>query len=89
MRGRDMKKYVKPELFYERYELSQHIADCAWELKNHSTTEACKAQADTDYLPFSPEETLFTNSIGCFYDKSNYEDYCEQNGMKGVNVFIS
>ena len=33
-----MKNYVKPELFYERYELSQHIADCAWEV-NYEKTE--------------------------------------------------
>ena len=25
-----MKKYVKPEIYYENFELSQHIADCGW-----------------------------------------------------------
>ena len=27
-----MKKYVKPELFYERYELTEQIAACVWDL---------------------------------------------------------
>lgn len=29
-----MKKYVKPELFYERYELTEQIAACAWDLNS-------------------------------------------------------
>ena len=36
-----MKAYVKPELFYERYELSKHIADCGIEFKNSTKVEEC------------------------------------------------
>ena len=83
-----MKKYIKPELFYEQYELSQHIADCAWELTN-STKDACSAQADPDYLPGF--KNLFMNeSSGCeLIPGKNYEDYCYHDGAQGANVFAS
>ena len=41
-----MKKYVKPELFYERYELSEHIADCLWEWQDYTAKEVCVAHPD-------------------------------------------
>ena len=41
-----MKKYVKPELFYEHYELSQHIADCNFEY--NQAQDACAAQGDIE-----------------------------------------
>ena len=83
-----MKKYVKPELFYEHYELSQHIADCAWELTN-SNEDTCSAQADPDYLPgFS--NLFMASGNGCYYIPGvNYQDYCYQDGAQGVNVFAS
>ena len=34
----EKKKYEKPKIIYEKFDLSQHIADCAWELTN-STKE--------------------------------------------------
>ena len=84
-----MKKYVKPELFYERYELTQHIADCAWEL-NSGDKSSCFAQADPDYLP-SSYPNLFENSgNGCgLIPGQNYSDFCYHDGVQGVNVFKS
>ena len=29
-----MKPYIKPELYYENFELSQHIAACAYDMQN-------------------------------------------------------
>lgn len=83
-----MKKYVKPELFYEQFELSKHIADCAWELTN-STKETCSAQADPDYLPgFS--NLFMDSSNGCVLIPGvNYEAFCYHDGAQGVNVFAS
>lgn len=85
-----MKKYVKPELFYEHYELSQHIADCAWELTN-STKETCSAKADSDYLPHLSGANLFIDTdYGCvLIPGENYSDYCYHDGAQGVNVFAS
>lgn len=37
-----MKKYVKPELFFERYELSQHIAACDYDSNHTADNEGCK-----------------------------------------------
>ena len=82
-----MKKYVKPELFYEKFELAQHIADCAWELTN-STKDTCAAQADPDLLPGFPN--LFASEgNGCIYTTDVYQDYCYHDGAQGVNVFAS
>lgn len=87
-----MKKYVKPELFYERFELSQHIADCDWELTN-STKDTCSAEADET---LSGMENLFVSvANGCVYipagyEGSNYEGLvCYHDGGEGANVFAS
>lgn len=83
-----MKKYVKPELFFERYELSQHIADCAWELTY--AQNSCKATADEDKLPgFEPLFTTTTDGCVNTTDDGKYQDYCYTNGAVGINVFIS
>lgn len=82
-----MKKYVKPELFYERYELSQHIADCAWEMQ-YKDKEACKATADKDHWG-DWNDTLFTETLECDIDYNAQQDYCYHAGEDGMNVFIS
>ena len=79
-----MKNYVKPELFYERYELSQHIADCAWEV-NYENEEVCVLVADPELFM---SETLFSGDR-CGLDISDYEGFCYQSGMDGFNSFIS
>lgn len=83
-----MKKYVKPELFYERYELSQHIADCQWEM-NMAEKETCVAEPDQDpyFLPLS-FGTLFSDQPRC--DHIDWEQYCYQTGTPGkYKIFIS
>lgn len=79
-----MKNYVKPELFYERYELSQHIADCAWEYKN-ATGDGCDLVADLNQI--GDEGTLFND--GCSIPLSKYEEYCYQNSADNLNTFVS
>lgn len=81
------KMYVKPMIYLEKFELSKHIADCAWELTN-STKDNCAAEADPDYLPGFPN--LFVSSEnGCAVTSDVYENYCYQDGAQGVNVFAS
>lgn len=78
-----MKAYVKPELFYERYELSKHIADCAWELNS----------ADQNSCGFKGDEGK--NLVGIVYAQegicniTNYEAYCYQGGADASRLFIS
>lgn len=74
-----MKKYVKPELFYERYELSQHIADCAWEFKTQSEAESCKAVSDPDFYG-GLTVTVFT-ADACQLTPDQCEMYCYQNSQ--------
>lgn len=84
-----MKKYVKPELFYESFELSQHIANCQWEL-DHASKETCVATGEdgTGY----ENNTLFMSYLACEWtaDDGMYEDYCYHSGADGnLNVFAS
>ena len=80
-----MKKYVKPMLIYEKYELSKHIAACAWDL-NSENSNVCTADADPNFIPIG--QTLFTQNR-CDLHEGNYEDYCYHDGAQGVNVFQS
>ena len=82
-----MKKYVKPMLFHEKFELSQHIADCAWEL-NSPSKESCAAVADPDYLP-GLKNLFLSDANGCVYTPETYSAYCYHDGVQGVNVFAS
>ena len=82
-----MKKYVKPALFYEKFELSKHIADCAWELTS-ANKESCSAEADPNFLPDTPN--LFVSGLNtCVYNETNYQNFCYYDGVQGVNVFAS
>ena len=84
-----MKKYVKPELFYEHFELSQHIADCAWELALASK-EACKADADSALLGSGMPALFMETGKGCVLLSEDYESYCYHTGKDGMpNVFAS
>lgn len=82
-----MKAYVKPELFYERYEVSQHIADCQWEMSGFNSIETCKAYPDAGFWGPGYTDTLATEAQNC--DITNIEDYCYQKGTDGLNVFLS
>ncbi len=84
-----MKKYIKPELFYERYEVSQHLADCAWEYQLASDPHKCKATADPGKLPGLPAIFL-DEGVGCeFTDAQEYENYCYQNSAAGIKLHMS
>lgn len=75
-----MKKYVKPALIVERYELSQSIAACAWDL-DFDSNQSCQAIPDKDFFGSSYNGTMFTEQPRCTYVfDEGYEDYCYQNG---------
>lgn len=81
-----MKKYVKPELFYERYELAQHIADCQWEM-TQADKENCVAEPDSNMTGMP---TLFTEEPRCGVDDEGWENYCYHTGKDGdLKVFVS
>lgn len=80
-----MKKYVKPELFFERYEVSRHIAACTWDL-NSPIEGVCNFKGDPTQDPsLSPEYILLTENRAC-----NFEGpYCYMNAEGGLNTFNS
>lgn len=77
-----MKKYVKPDLIYEQYELTQHIAaDCAWDMQM-SDRNSCVAVEDEDYFGYSNSDNiLFTEHPRCTI--IDPEMYCYQNSTDG------
>lgn len=84
-----MKKYVKPELFYEQFELSTHIAACEIDYvdpngaRTHSNMGACAGYPGTG-LGLDPNVPVFTQDGIC-----EMVYYCYTNGVEGVNTFAS
>lgn len=78
-----MKKYVKPALFFERYELSQHVAACDWDL-NNLTEELCGFSPDPG-SEYSEDYILLLDGNVCNFDGP----YCYQSAEGGLNTFNS
>ena len=78
-----MKKYVKPELFFESFELSQQIAACQFDLdENTSNNIPCEFVA-TDNAPF--DVTIFSKDA-CPVDG---EIYCEHSSTELSGVLFN
>ena len=67
-----MKKYVKPELFYESFELSQHIAACGIDVNNFNETTC--ASLDPDFWEGYNYKVF--NDSDCAVDVGDIEFYC-------------
>lgn len=76
-----MKKYVKPELFFESYELSQNIAACGWDLK-HADPKTCQAVGDPAWG--NPDMVVFTKD-NC---ETVWEGYCYENSADNITIKI-
>ena len=83
-----MKKYVKPELFYEHFELSQQIAACSYDLLPNTLTQApdCLFKGDTDTM--IPGKIIFLQTnTSC---DVKVQKYCEHSSEDmGYNTFNS
>lgn len=82
-----MKKYVKPEMILERYELSHTIADCAWEIQQGDPS-TCLAEGDKKH-GLGNYHLFMEGRDGCQYTPEVIEFYCYQNGGEGMNLFNS
>lgn len=84
-----MKAYVKPELFYERYELSQHIATCGIDVSGFNSIETCNVNLDYDFWGMS--DSVFSDgATKCGIDISVIEAYCYTTGETDARkVFCS
>lgn len=70
-----MKKYVKPELCYENFELSQHIAACGIDV-NQGDTANCTPSLDPEFWG-GMNDTVFNNGrADCSKDISAIDVYC-------------
>ena len=69
-----MKKYIKPELFFESFELSQQIAACDFDSNNTQNDEQCFFTGTSDYLPKDMTITIF-------------QSHCEASGGVGVQEY--
>lgn len=79
-----MKQYVKPELYYEDFQLSTSIAVCAFDM-NMSDKNSCVAVGDPEYV--DPEIMLYIDGNVC--NITQVEDYCYQPGADAYRVFNS
>lgn len=81
-----MKKYIKPELYYEDLQLAQHIATCAFDINSAEGT--CVAVPDQNFSSLLPGETIF-NDAPCVFTPGIIEDFCATNGNSGWNLYNS
>jgi len=85
------KKYIKPAILFESYELNTSIATCFWDLNvNNTSKDTCAASAaDAGYMS---DYLLFDNGK-CNLTSEEYKavngDYCYEHGTAGNNVFNS
>lgn len=76
-----MKPYIKPDLFYENFELNQNIAACGWDLQSNdkNTCTALKDPALNNNHPV-PGMKLFTSKNECTLDEKDAPGYCYTTG---------
>ena len=75
-----MKKYVKPELFFESFELNQQIAVCDFDLVKGTFDSSNKSGCAYTW-ELDPSTTIFINNAAC---TTLVEDYCYQNSTDSL-----
>ncbi|MGM9626366.1 MAG: hypothetical protein ACI3XM_11745 [Eubacteriales bacterium] len=81
------KDYVKPEIHYESFVLSQHIAVCGWDMKNSMDKNHCTATGDVTFGHFPVE--LFTEFPRCSMLDTDAEGYCYETSSGEMGLFNS
>ncbi|MDD7673524.1 MAG: hypothetical protein PUJ12_01875 [Oscillospiraceae bacterium] len=70
-----MKEYVKPELYCESFELSQHIAACGIDV-NHGDTAYCTPTLDPGFWGGMSDTVFSDGRADCSMDISAIDVYC-------------
>ena len=78
-----MKKYVKPELIFESFEMTQQIAACQYDSNNTHDDAACKFTGYND--EFEQNMTIFVDSTCDVIAES----YCYHGSTGGFSIFNS
>lgn len=82
-----MKTYVKPELFFESFELAQHIAGCNLTLVTDQDVRNCAASGTIyDITLDGEQESWFLNRDIC---TAQVEAYCYTNGSMNIATINS
>ena len=81
-----MKKYEKPDLVIERFELSHNIANCSAPL-NHGQSEQDCSITNIDGIDLG--YSVYTAGENCAYGPEIWEDYCKFTGTDDINIFTS
>jgi len=74
-----MKKYVKPELYYEDFTLSQHVAACGVDV-NQQDQFLCDAILDKAFWYDDGGLQLFGETKTCKLDVKDFDVYCYTSG---------
>lgn len=83
----DLKKYVKPDLFYENFELSHSVANCSPAL-NHTENECTLDSWEAPDLYLDAGENVFHSQ--CTITSERLEGYCYWSGSDETrNIFTS
>lgn len=82
-----MKAYIKPDLFFESFELSQNIAVCGWDMTNQTEKTVCSAMGDETQGQFPV--SLFTETPRCDVTEGDVDSYCYEPGSGGYGLFNS
>lgn len=75
-----MKKYVKPDLYFESFQLNQHIAACGYDLIGLDDISKCVSHGDKHdiYTNYGDTVSLFAKENGdCMTEP---DIYCFHNG---------
>lgn len=83
-----MKQYVKPDLYYEDFELSTHIATCVLDMANSSDVNNCTATSDGNQIGLPEGATYFNNAEVCGNGNS-IDEYCYTKGSSMFTIFNS
>ncbi len=82
-----MKKYIKPELFFESFELSQQVAACDYDSNNTHSDDSCFFSGTGEFGPM----TIFMDNCGenGTVDVTDY-GYCYHNSISSpLGIFNS
>lgn len=80
-----MKVYEKPRVYIERFELSQHVADCGWELQQDNEN-VCYAISDPEWGFPDGLKAFMGSNTNC---DTEPEGYCYTPSSGAVGLFRS
>lgn len=83
-----MKIYEKPTVYFERFELSQHVADCGWELQN-TDVNSCYAIGDPEWYYPTDVKAFTTGDVSTSVCEVQPEGYCYTVSSNAVGLFKS